>query len=124
MKAAQEPTMVRRTTLAGMSAAAVLAALVLPGQAPAQSPATPAEDAEVGAKGLLADDHGAESRAARGPTSSKAKGYSPYAGRNYPTRVYFGDTHHHTSNSGDAFANGDRLGPEQSYRFEIGRAHV
>ena len=29
-----------------------------------------------------------------------ARGYSPYAGRKYPTQVYWGDTHHHTSNSG------------------------
>ena len=36
--------------------------------------------------------------------------YSPYAGRKYPMHVYFGDTHHHTANSGDAFMDGDRLG--------------
>ncbi|MGB5282470.1 MAG: DUF3604 domain-containing protein, partial [Arenicellales bacterium] len=41
--------------------------------------------------------------------------YSPYAKRDYPTRVYFGDTHHHTANSGDAFMNGDRLSPEDAY---------
>ena len=46
--------------------------------------------------------------------------YSPYANRKYPTHVYFGDTHHHTANSGDAFMNGDRLGPEDSYRFARG----
>ena len=31
---------------------------------------------------------------------------SPHAGRSYPTRVYFGDTHLHTANSGDAFLAG------------------
>jgi Protein of unknown function (DUF3604) len=46
--------------------------------------------------------------------------YSPYANRKYPTHVYFGDTHHHTANSGDAFMAGDRLGPEDSYRFARG----
>lgn len=46
--------------------------------------------------------------------------YSPYAGRDFPTQVYFGDTHHHTSNSGDAFMNGDRLTPEMAYRFARG----
>jgi len=46
--------------------------------------------------------------------------YSPYAEKTYPTQVYFGDTHHHTANSGDAFMNGDRLGPEQAYRLARG----
>jgi hypothetical protein len=32
--------------------------------------------------------------------------YSPYAGRNFPTRPYFGDTHLHTSYSMDAGAFG------------------
>ena len=43
--------------------------------------------------------------------SPAARGYSPYAGRKYPTRPLFGDTHHHTSNSGDAFMAGNRLDP-------------
>ena len=38
--------------------------------------------------------------------------YSPYAGRNFPTRPLFGDTHLHTSFSMDAGAFGARLGPE------------
>lgn len=50
--------------------------------------------------------------------------FSPYAGRGYPTQVYFGDTHHHTSNSGDAFMNGDRLTPDQAYRFARGEEVV
>ncbi|MCK5069700.1 MAG: DUF3604 domain-containing protein, partial [Desulfocapsa sp.] len=48
------------------------------------------------------------------------RGYSLWAGRDYPTHVYFGDTHHHTANSGDAFMNGDRLSPEDAYRFARG----
>jgi hypothetical protein len=47
--------------------------------------------------------------------------YSPYAGRDYPDKVLFGDTHHHTANSGDAFFNGDRLGPADAYRFAMGK---
>ena len=52
--------------------------------------------------------------------SAEAKAFSPYAGRKYPTRVFFGDTHHHTSNSGDAFSGGNRLTPEDAYRFARG----
>ena len=46
--------------------------------------------------------------------------YSPYAGRNFPTRVYWGDTHLHTGASMDAGAFGARLGPEDAYRFARG----
>src|SRR5258705_5470513 len=46
--------------------------------------------------------------------------YSPYAGRNFPTRPYFGDTHTHTSYSMDAGAFGARLGPRDAYRFAKG----
>lgn len=53
-----------------------------------------------------------------------ARGYSPYAGRQYPTRPLFGDTHLHTSNSGDAFAAGDRLTPDDAYRFARGEEVV
>src|ERR1700676_1703193 len=46
--------------------------------------------------------------------------YSPYAGRNFPTRPFFGDTHVHTSFSMDAGAFGARLGPKDAYRFAKG----
>jgi Protein of unknown function (DUF3604) len=46
--------------------------------------------------------------------------YSPYAGRSYPSRPYFGDTHLHTSFSMDAGAFGARLGPRDAYRFARG----
>lgn len=46
--------------------------------------------------------------------------YSPYAGRHFPTRPYFGDTHLHTSYSMDAGAAGARLGPREAYRFARG----
>ena len=38
------------------------------------------------------------------------RAYSPYAGRNFPTRPLFGDTHLHTMFSFDAGAFGARLG--------------
>ncbi|MCZ6917866.1 MAG: DUF3604 domain-containing protein [Gemmatimonadetes bacterium] len=49
------------------------------------------------------------------------KHYSPYAGRNFPTKVYWGDTHLHTAMSMDAGAFGARLTPEDAYRFARGK---
>ena len=46
--------------------------------------------------------------------------YSRYAGRDFPTRPFFGDTHLHTSFSMDAGAFGARLGPRDAYRFARG----
>src|SRR4029079_6501389 len=46
--------------------------------------------------------------------------YSPYAGRNFPIRPFFGDTHLHTSASFDAGAFGARLGPREALRFARG----
>jgi hypothetical protein len=46
--------------------------------------------------------------------------YSPYAGRKFPTRPLFGDTHLHTAASFDAGAFGARLGPRDAYRFARG----
>jgi Protein of unknown function (DUF3604) len=46
--------------------------------------------------------------------------YSPYAGRSFLTRPFFGDTHVHTSFSMDAGAFGCRLGPADAYRFAKG----
>ena len=51
----------------------------------------------------------------------KAPSYSPYSGRRFPTRVFWGDTHLHTSNSLDARAFGVTLGVEQAYRFAAAR---
>ena len=53
-------------------------------------------------------------------TVFQRRGFSPYAGRNFPTRVFWGDTHLHTANSLDARAFGVLLGPEQAYRFARG----
>lgn len=48
------------------------------------------------------------------------RGFSPYANRNYPTRVYWGDQHVHTGWSADAGAFGATLGPEEALRFARG----
>jgi len=47
-------------------------------------------------------------------------GYSPYGGRGFPTRVFWGDTHLHTSNSLDARALGVSLDPADAYQFARG----
>ncbi|MFB1490409.1 MULTISPECIES: DUF3604 domain-containing protein [unclassified Thiocapsa] len=46
--------------------------------------------------------------------------YSPYPEQTFPNRVFFGDTHLHTSYSTDAGMIGNTLGPEDAYRFARG----
>ncbi len=46
--------------------------------------------------------------------------YSPYAGRDYPDQVLFGDTHFHTNLSFDAGLVGTRLTMDEGYRFARG----
>jgi len=52
------------------------------------------------------------------------KRFSPYAGRNFPTEVFWGDTHLHTALSMDAGAFGARLLPDDAYRFAKGQEVV
>ena len=54
----------------------------------------------------------------------KTDNYSPYSGRNFPTNVFWGDTHLHTGMSMDAGAFGARLKPEDAYRFASGEELV
>jgi hypothetical protein len=46
--------------------------------------------------------------------------YSPYVGRAYPDRVFWGDTHLHTKLSPDAGLVGTTLGVGEAYRFARG----
>jgi len=51
------------------------------------------------------------------------KSYSPYIDQNYPTNVYWGDTHLHTNMSLDANGLGNKaLTPDDAYRFAKGEA--
>jgi hypothetical protein len=52
------------------------------------------------------------------------KEYSPYLHQGYPQRVFWGDTHLHTSFSTDAGMIGCVLGPEEAYRFARGETVV
>ena len=50
----------------------------------------------------------------------QAEVYSPYAGRDYPDQVLFGDTHFHTNLSFDAGLVGTTLGVDEGFRFARG----
>jgi hypothetical protein len=53
------------------------------------------------------------------------KPYSPAVGRDFPTNVYFGDTHLHTSISLDAFGDGNtKIGPDEAYRYAKGETLI
>ncbi len=45
------------------------------------------------------------------------KEYSPYLNQNFPQRVFWGETHVHTSYSTDSGLFGTRLTPDAAYRF-------
>jgi hypothetical protein len=68
----------------------------------------------------VATDNGTLEKSAVQNLFPSRRAYSPYAGRNFPTRPLFGDTHLHTSFSFDAGAFGARLGPTEAYRFAKG----
>ncbi len=53
-----------------------------------------------------------------------ARNYSPNLDAHFPNRVYWGDTHLHTTYSTDAGMVGCRLGPEEAYRFARGEEIV
>ena len=50
--------------------------------------------------------------------------YSPYVDQHFPQRVFFGDTHFHSSLSVDSGLIGNRVGLEQAFRFARGEEIV
>ena len=84
-----------------------------PQQAPTATPAAAqeAEPRQVGEMTIDLEDVA---------QNFKARGFSPYAGRNFPVRVFWGDQHLHTNLSLDARALGVILSPEDAYRFARG----
>ena len=56
----------------------------------------------------------------RKQAEQKKPDYSPYPDQHFPTRVFWGDTHHHTRLSFDSGLMGAKLGPEEAYRFARG----
>jgi hypothetical protein len=73
---------------------------------------------------VIDDHYGDVGRMKVGEPAPAARAYSPYAGNKYPTRPFFGDTHLHSANSGDAFGAGNRFTPEQTYRIARGEEVV
>lgn len=56
-------------------------------------------------------------------TSMAEELYSPYVEKNFPSEVYWGDTHLHTNLSFDSYGFGNtNLGPSEAYRFAKGMA--
>ena len=68
----------------------------------------------------VAQDAGSHDKAAVAKAFPDKPPYSPYAGRSYPVRPLFGDTHLHTGFSFDAGAFGARLNPKDAYRLARG----
>jgi hypothetical protein len=54
----------------------------------------------------------------------KGRSYSPYATRDHPNALLWGDSHLHTSNSMDAGGAGNILDPDAAYRFAKGEEIV
>jgi len=87
----------------------VFAAVVVLGLGASSAHAAPGDDDPVGMTPTPEDVGG-----------TAKPNYSPYAGRGFPTQVYWGDTHVHTENSLDARGFGATIGPEVAFRFARG----
>jgi hypothetical protein len=76
------------------------------------------------AEDALVTDVGTLDKATAEKVFPARRAYSPWAGRNFPSRPLFGDTHLHTAFSFDAGAFGARLLPSDAYRFAKGEEIV
>jgi uncharacterized protein DUF3604 len=76
------------------------------------------------AEDALVTDVGTLDKATAEKVFPEKRAYSPWAGRNFPSRPLFGDTHLHTAFSFDAGAFGARLLPSDAYRFAKGEEIV
>lgn len=72
--------------------------------------------------GAANDDPGAAAQNA--PAAQSRREYSPNLDAPYPDRVFFGDTHLHTAYSFDAGLLGNRLEPDDAFRFAKGEEVV
>ncbi len=57
----------------------------------------------------------------RGELAAREQLYSPFVNQGFPQRIFWGDTHVHTSYSWDAGLVGNTLDPDMAYRVAIGR---
>ena len=73
------------------------------------------------AEDALVTDVGTLDKATAEKVFPAKRPYSPWAGRDFPSRPLFGDTHLHTAFSFDAGAFGARLTPSDAYRFAKGQ---
>jgi hypothetical protein len=71
------------------------------------------------ATGAVADEENHEGMNKKDVENVTRQGFSPYAGRNFPSRVLWGDTHLHTAVSVDA-GTMCRVGQEDAFRFARG----
>ncbi|MCZ6611621.1 MAG: DUF3604 domain-containing protein, partial [Planctomycetota bacterium] len=60
----------------------------------------------------------------KGQVVEQPKPYSPYVDQHFPQRVFFGDTHFHSSLSVDSGLIGNKLGLDQAFRFARGEEIV
>jgi len=60
----------------------------------------------------------------KGQQVEQPKPYSPYVDQHFPQKVFFGDTHFHSSLSVDSGMVGNRIDLDQAFRFALGEEIV